>query len=74
MWAEYLGVFLTIFVPGSLFVQSGEGYGVLRLMFLSTDKKKYRGIQREELVGWRCGGNGRKEGLYRKVRINSLVT
>ena len=36
-------------------------------------QRKYRGIQREELVGWRCGGNGRKEGLYRKVRINSLV-
>lgn len=56
-------------------MQSGEGYGVLRLMFLSTDKKsteEYKG--KKELVGWRCGGNGRKEGLYRKVRINSLVT
>lgn len=63
-WAEYLGFFLTIFVPGTLFVQSGEGYGVLRLLFLSTDKKnteEYKGKS-----SWDGGVGGMEE---RKVYI-----
>lgn len=60
MWAEYLGFFLTIFVPGSLFVQSGEGYGVLRLMFLSTDKKKIQRNTKGRARGMEVWGEWKK--------------
>ena len=54
-------------------MQSGEGYGVLRLMFLSTDKENTEEYKGKSSWDGGVGGNGRKEGLYRKVRINSLV-
>ena len=43
-------------------VQSGEGYGVLKIMFLSTDKKKLQRNTKGWASVWRRG-NGRKEGL-----------